>query len=127
VYKDLVASSLSYSAHMVSNPIIEVDGEKATGDWYVLVPCTGRAQNVAAWIQGRYEEEYVKENGEWKWKSITARFDHITPFDEGWSERNSRACEGEGPQREVKARATLERHSMERSGRKYWTWKSSRC
>ena len=31
LYRELVASSLSYSAHMVSNPIIEVDGEKAMG------------------------------------------------------------------------------------------------
>ena len=84
LYRELVASSLSYSAHMVSNPIIEVDGEEAKGRWYVIVPCTSRVENRAAWIQGRYEEEYVKENGEWKWRSITVRFDHITPFDEGW-------------------------------------------
>lgn len=83
-YKELVASSLSYSAHMVSNPIIEVAGDTAKGNWYFHVPCTGRAENRAAWIQGRYAEEYVKIAGEWKWKSITTTFDHITPFDEGW-------------------------------------------
>lgn len=83
-YKEIVASNLSYSAHMVSNPIIEVDGDRATGKWYVHLPCTGKAQNMAGWIQGRYDEEYVRQNGEWKWKSITTTFDFITPFDEGW-------------------------------------------
>ncbi len=83
-FKEFVAATISYSAHMVSNPIIEVDGKGAFGRWYVHVPCTGKTHNMALWIQARYEEEYVKVDGEWKWKSITTKFDHITPFDEGW-------------------------------------------
>jgi hypothetical protein len=83
-FKELVVGTLSYSAHMVSNPIIEVDGNKATGKWYVDVPCTLRGAERPMWLQARYEEEYVKESGKWKWKSITTHFDFITPFDEGW-------------------------------------------
>ncbi len=83
-FKDVVVSTLSYSAHMVCNPIIEVDGSKATGKWYVDVPCTLRGAERPLWLQAQYEEEYVKEGGDWKWKSITARFDFISPFDEGW-------------------------------------------
>jgi len=84
LFKDVVASLLSYSAHMVSNPIIDVDGDSARGKWYVHVPLTGKAQNMAGWLQGRYDEEYVKIDGEWKWKSMTTTFDFITPYDEGW-------------------------------------------
>ena len=84
-FKEVVVGTLSYSAHMVSNPIIEVDGTKARGRWYVDVPCTLRGAERAVWLQAKYEEEYVKEGGEWKWKSITAVFDFITPFDEGWA------------------------------------------
>ena len=83
-FKELVVSTLSYSAHMVSNPIIEVEGAQAKGLWYVDVPCTLRGAERPMWLQARYEEEYVKERGQWKWKSITTRFDFITPFDEGW-------------------------------------------
>lgn len=83
-YKEAVAQDLSYSAHMVSNPIIEVDGDKAEGKWYVFVPCTFRATDTPVWLQGKYEEEYVKVEGEWKWKSMTTRFDFISPFEEGW-------------------------------------------
>ncbi len=83
-FRDVVASTLSYSAHMVSNPIIEVEGGKGRGKWYVDVPCTLRGADRPLWLQAKYEEEYVKEDGEWKWKSITTRFDFITPFDEGW-------------------------------------------
>lgn len=84
LFKEIVASLLSYSAHMVSNPIIQVDGDEARGRWYVHVPLTGKAENMAGWLQGRYDEEYAKVNGEWKWRSITATFDFITPYDQGW-------------------------------------------
>jgi hypothetical protein len=83
-YRDLVGSSLSYSAHMVSNPLIEVDGSNARGSWYVHVPVTIRPRNEAAWLQGKYREEYLKVGGQWKWKSITTTFDFITPYDQGW-------------------------------------------
>jgi hypothetical protein len=48
------------------------------------VPFTLRPRNEAGWLQGKYEEEYVKRNGQWKWKSITTKFDFITPYDQGW-------------------------------------------
>lgn len=83
-YRDLVGASLSYSAHMVSNPLIEVDGPSARGRWYVDVPVTIRPRNQAAWLQGKYQEEYLKVDGQWKWKSITTTFDFITPYDQGW-------------------------------------------
>lgn len=83
-YRELVGSSLSYSAHMVGNPLIEVEGPTARGSWYVHVPVTIRPRNEAAWLQGRYQEEYLKVDGQWRWRSITTRFDFITPYDEGW-------------------------------------------
>ena len=83
-YRDVVGAALYFSAHMVSNPLIEVDGADAKGRWYVHVPFTARNRDEAGWLQGKYEEEYVKVNGEWKWKSITTKFDFITPYDQGW-------------------------------------------
>ena len=83
-YKKTVPSILSYSAHMVTNPIIDVSNDTASGKWYVFVPCTTQSSNEAAWLLAKYDEEYVKDKGEWKWKSITARFDFISPFSEGW-------------------------------------------
>jgi hypothetical protein len=83
-YRDLVGSAFSYSAHMVANPLIEVDGANARGSWYVHVPFTLRTRNEPGWLQGKYEEEYLKVEGHWKWKSITTRFDFITPYHQGW-------------------------------------------
>lgn len=83
-FKELIPSVLSYSAHMVHNPIIEVDGDSAKGKWYFEAPCTFTAANRATWAQGKYIEEYVKVDGIWKWKSLKVVFDYFTSFDEGW-------------------------------------------
>ena len=80
----IVAQILSYTAHMVSNPIIELNGNKATGRWYVEVPCTLRATNTPMWLQGKYDEEYRKVGEDWKWASIATRFDFFSPLEEGW-------------------------------------------
>ncbi len=84
-FEEVTHSFLSYAAHMVSNPIVEVTGDRATGSWYFDCPATDRRSGTALWVQGRYEDGFVKVDGEWKWKSITARFDFISPFDEGWA------------------------------------------
>jgi len=84
-YKEVVTQTLSYSAHMVANPVIEVDGNNASGNWYVFVPCTLRSTGKAAWLQAKYEEVYRKIDGKWYWKSMIARFDYISPFEEGWA------------------------------------------
>jgi hypothetical protein len=85
-YKGTVCSALSYSAHIVANPLIEVNGDKAVGSWYVYVPCTFRETNSAVWLAGKYREEYVKVNGQWQWQSMTFRAEIQTPFEgTGWT------------------------------------------
>jgi ketosteroid isomerase-like protein len=77
---------LSFAVHMVMNPIIEVNGDTATGVWYLFQPCTFADGNRAVWGAARYDEEYVRVNGQWKFQNLklTSRF--WTPFDEGWVE-----------------------------------------
>jgi len=83
-FRRSVAGSLLFSAHMAHNPIIEVEGDKAKGRWYFHVPATDKRVNRAVWITEAYEEEYMKEEGKWKFSFIKAEFFHHTPFDEGW-------------------------------------------
>ena len=51
---------------MVMNPIIEINGDRATGVWYFFGPFTRRKNNEAKWQSCRYQEDYVKIGGEWK-------------------------------------------------------------
>jgi len=87
-YKSFVCEALSYSAHLVANPIIEVNGNKAKGKWYVFVPCTIREINSASWLFGKYEEAYIKIDGQWKWRSMIFRSEFNSLFEgEGWIEK----------------------------------------
>jgi hypothetical protein len=75
---------LSFAVHYVMNPIIEVQGERATGHWYLLEPCTMVAGNQAVWGAARYEEKYVRVEGEWKFKEIKLIPVFWSPYEQGW-------------------------------------------
>ena len=65
--------------------LIEVDGDRATGRWYLLEPCTmleGGEQAVLG--SAFYDEEYVKEGGEWKIATLKLTPAFWSPFDQGW-------------------------------------------
>lgn len=56
-----------HDGHLVAQPVITIDGNKAKGHWIVYmffsVP-------VIEWVQGRHDCEYVKENGKWKFSKL---------------------------------------------------------
>jgi hypothetical protein len=76
----------SMSCHQAMTPLIKVDGDRATGMWYLFGPFTSKTPNgeVAHWIQGKYENEYVREKGEWKFKKIVFHFNLRSPYEDGW-------------------------------------------
>ncbi|MFC6731632.1 MULTISPECIES: nuclear transport factor 2 family protein [unclassified Haladaptatus] len=58
------------TAHLLSNPVIDVDGDEATGQWYLLLQFTDD-EGEQQWMQGRYEDEFERVDGEWKLSSVT--------------------------------------------------------
>ena len=75
---------LPFAVHMVLNPIIEVSGDEAKGSWYLFQACTFAEGNQAVWGSARYDEEYVRVSGEWKFKNLKLTSFFWTPFDQGW-------------------------------------------
>jgi ketosteroid isomerase-like protein len=57
--------------HFAIQPVISVQGDKASGHWlmYVMVsdPATG---NALRWSHGRHDAEYRRVDGKWKISSI---------------------------------------------------------
>jgi ketosteroid isomerase-like protein len=76
-----------FAIHNVMNPQIEVDGDRASGQWYLLQPATMAKENRAVWLAATYHDEYVRIDGHWMFQNlhVSARF--LTPYDEGWAKK----------------------------------------
>lgn len=84
---EFVEAQLEGSAHMLSNPILEIEGDEATGRWYIESPLTF-VDGTGGWRQGWYRDEYRRLDGTWKIESITMRFVYTADYDDetGWSD-----------------------------------------
>ena len=71
--------------HIQLQPIITVapDGATAKGRWRFLAE-VGEHGKSSRWGIGTYENEYVKQNGVWKIKTLHAYFRMYTPYAQGW-------------------------------------------
>ncbi|MFC1915751.1 nuclear transport factor 2 family protein [Chloroflexota bacterium] len=84
-YKETLPGTFSFLMHCNHNPLVNVQGDKATGEFYLAMSATHRKENEPLWIAGKYENEYVKESGEWKVKSMAVKDIYATPYGgEGW-------------------------------------------
>lgn len=81
------STMLPFALHYMTNPLIEVDGETATGTWHLFQTCTYAATGDAVFGGARYFEEYAKVAGEWRFRSIRMESSFWTPYDSGWVKR----------------------------------------
>jgi hypothetical protein len=69
------------ASHLILNPVVTAEGDKATGIFYLLEPT---AIVRAMWGHGRYDMEYARVGGEWKITFFGFLWNFNTPYDEGW-------------------------------------------
>jgi hypothetical protein len=80
-----------FSFHMQHQGVITVnpDGETANGRWYLIMiqarpfPAGGPIRSIMG--HGVYENEYVKEDGDWKFKKVFMSLHFRSPIGEGWA------------------------------------------
>jgi len=80
--------SLQYGVvfnHMQIQPVITLgaDGKSAKARWRAVIQA-GVLHKYAQWGEGTYENEYVKEDGVWKFKKLHAYFTYYVDYDKGW-------------------------------------------
>lgn len=92
VFRDLVAQMhVGLEGNFVVHPIVTVDGDTAKGSWLLYIQfARPRALpedfsaliggEDADWMQGFYEMEYVRENGEWKISLLKWRHRLMSPI-----------------------------------------------
>jgi hypothetical protein len=71
---------------MQLQPIVDVapDGNTAQGRWRFFAQ-VGEYQKTGILGMGTYENDYVKQDGVWKIKTLHAYFRMYTPYADGWA------------------------------------------
>ena len=82
---------------MLETPFVQVskDGKTARGMWHGFGPNSANATYfpadknhqdtlTALWFMGKYDNEYVKEGGKWKIRSLRLVCYFQAPYEEGW-------------------------------------------
>ena len=63
--------------------------QSAVGRWRLQMPCVllfdGEPRDF--WISGRYRNDYVVEDGRWRFKTVRMIYDVATPVDAAWPAR----------------------------------------
>lgn len=60
----------SFSQHNIMNPIIDVTGDRATAQWYIMGPWDQTEAERKTWMTLRYNDDYIKVGGEWKYQHL---------------------------------------------------------
>ena len=71
--------------HMQLMPVVSVaaDGQSAKARWRELI-MAGRLGGYAAWGEGPFENEYVQEDGRWKFSRVFWHQAVVAPYEGGW-------------------------------------------
>ena len=90
VFSDSSIGPGHLAIHMTVNPIIEIDAARtrAKGLWhshgYCSLPQGGSLKQFLC--LGKYDMEYVKEDGQWKILTFAYRQAFMCPYERGWLE-----------------------------------------
>ena len=79
----LAEPTLVFSRHFFVNPRIMVEGDRATGRWDLLCPCT-RPDGESLWMSGHEDDTYARVDGVWQHDSMTLTTVFVAPAGGGW-------------------------------------------
>ena len=83
-----VSNQILQAAHLSMNPIIEVQGDRASGRWRLLCPCTLRSDaggREASWILAEYDEAYERKAGSWYFRKLQVKVNFNAAHADGWA------------------------------------------
>jgi hypothetical protein len=80
------SSSGRFRFHLSANPIVDLDGDRATGRWHALVALVrGEGDGEAAWLAGRYANRFVRTEAGWRFSVVRFELAFHARYDTGWS------------------------------------------
>lgn len=64
------SSRVKSAMHYIVNPIIEVAGNEATGQWYLWQPMVTKEDNQAMWLIATYDDIYLRQDEKWLFQHV---------------------------------------------------------
>jgi len=90
-FKEGVGPAYSMCVHQGHNPEIDVTSDTtATGAWELDNFMVTTEPVIGLWIDAFYDDEYVKEKGEWKIKSTKITYIFVSDIEKGWAKERFR-------------------------------------
>ena len=83
IYDYFANPAINFGLHFFVKPNLTIEGNKANGRWYLLMPGTTK-DNTPFWLAGFEDDEYVKKTGQWLHSYMKMIPVFFTPYDEGW-------------------------------------------
>jgi hypothetical protein len=77
------SGAIRNSAHHAINPIVDVDGDRATGHWRLIMLYTGYRRDGSPQFRriiGWYREKYVRIEGRWQFEHLFCQVEESAPY-----------------------------------------------
>ncbi len=81
-----VEGLLSFVKQFMHNHAVRITGDTGTG--YAYLEAKTISKGEAYFVAARYDDEYVRQNGEWKFKKMSLTPYFTVPFQEGWAQED---------------------------------------
>ncbi|EEA01857.1 conserved hypothetical protein [Burkholderia sp. H160] len=79
-------AAIPFIVHYVMNPLIEIEGDTAKGEWHAIVTATMPGGH-ALWTLGKYVNDYVRTSDGWKYQKLCFVPAAISPYELGWGKQ----------------------------------------
>ena len=79
------SKAVPFAIHQMTNEVLDVDGDRGTGRWYLWEPLVFAKGDRAMWLAGRYDDVYRRVNGTWRFETVTLEARMLSPYEQGFA------------------------------------------
>ena len=78
---------IGFAVHGISNPLIDIDGDRATARWYQHQPMTMKDTDTCFWFCAQYRDECVRTPDGWKFQHVKVIARAFSPYEDGFGKQ----------------------------------------
>jgi hypothetical protein len=83
---DALPRLLEFVKQFIHNHVVQIHGNTATGLSYLEAKSVAKGESYL--VAARYDDEYVKQNGQWKFTKMNLTPYFTVPLREGWAQED---------------------------------------